>query len=85
MHQDHTIDQEYSKAQELPPQALPGAFGETATFILGHTQRGRFFLPFQRATRNNPPFISISPYIKEAFFDWKEMIQQLKNNPTSIR
>ena len=43
-----------------------------------------FFSPLEKAMQNDPPFITISTYLRQTLMDWKIIIQYLKLTPTSV-
>ncbi len=42
------------------------------------------FSPIQAAMIHDPPFITLTPDLKEVLKDWRSLIQQMKTHPTSV-
>jgi hypothetical protein len=62
-------------------QKLAGKL-QHASFGLPHGRA--LFSPLQRAMKNNPPFISLTPELHQILDDWRYIIGYMKNHPTSV-
>eukprot|EP00957_Ditylum_brightwellii_P172204 13109266-Ditylum_brightwellii.AAC.1 len=43
------------------------------------------FSPLQQAMANDPPFIRITPFIKQALHDWRTIAKQLECISTHVK